>query len=245
MRIIPAIDLIGGKCVRLSQGDYSRKTEYKEDPLDMALRMQDQGVSYLHVVDLDGARAGRIVNWRVLEKICRNTTLKVDAGGGVKTEEDLRILFDVGAVQVNVGSAAIREKELFFDWVREYGPGRIILSADARAGFIAIQGWQEATPLLLEDVLQEYHAAGVMYAVCTDIGQDGLLQGPSIEMYQSIRRKVPGLQVVASGGVSGMADVERLEKLHLSGVIIGKALYEGHITLSELRDFIGGKRSDG
>ncbi len=237
-RIIPAIDLIEGKCVRLEEGDYARKKVYNEDPLEVAKSFADHGIRYLHLVDLDGAKAGQLINWRVLERICSQTDLLVDLGGGIKTEEDLRVAFECGANQVNVGSLAVKDKELFVSWLQSMGGERIILSADARQGKVAIHGWQTQTELELIPFLQEYVAEGVQTAVVTDIAKDGMLSGPAFGLYQDIQAEVPTLQLVASGGVTSMEDVVALDEQNLFGIIIGKAIYEGRILLKDLQSFL-------
>jgi phosphoribosylformimino-5-aminoimidazole carboxamide ribotide isomerase len=237
-RIIPAIDLIEGKCVRLEEGDYARKKVYNEDPLEVAKQFADHGIRYLHLVDLDGAKAGRLINWRVLEKICNGTNLQVDLGGGIKTDEDLRIAFESGAQQVNVGSLAVKDKVLFVSWLQRLGGKKIILSADARDGKVAIHGWQTQTEIDLLDFLQEYVAEGIQTSVVTDISKDGMMQGPAYDLYQQIQAEVPSLQLIASGGVTTMDDVEKLHTQDVFGIIIGKAIYEGKITLSDLQSFI-------
>lgn len=233
MRVIPAIDLIGGECVRLTQGDYARQTTYHRDPLDAAKLFEDAGFTHLHLVDLDGARAGRIVNHRVLERISTHTRLHVDFGGGLKTDDDLRIAFECGAAQVTGGSIAVREPERFLGWLQAFGPERIILGADARDGFIAVGGWQEATALPLADFIARYRAAGVQYVICTDIGRDGTLTGPATDLYRDLLAQFPGLHLIASGGVGEMADLEALAEAGLYGVVAGKAFYEGRLELKE------------
>ncbi|MFK7921282.1 MAG: 1-(5-phosphoribosyl)-5-[(5-phosphoribosylamino)methylideneamino]imidazole-4-carboxamide isomerase [Bacteroidia bacterium] len=233
-KIIPAIDLIDGKCVRLEEGDYARKKVYNEDPVEVAKSFADAGIQYLHLVDLDGAKAGRLINWAVLEKITQATELQVDLGGGVKTDEDLRLAFESGANQVNVGSLAVKNPELFLDWIARYGADKMILSADARDGKVAIHGWQTQTEHKLIPFLKDYVKQGIQTAVVTDISKDGMLQGPAVELYEEIQREVPHLKLVASGGVSSMEDVHTLIKSNIYGIIIGKAIYEGRITLKEL-----------
>ena len=240
MHLIPAIDLIDGKCVRLTQGDYARKKVYHEDPLAVAREFADAGLTRLHLVDLDGARAGRIVNYRVLAQIAGGTDLHVDFGGGLKTDEDLRIAFDSGARQVTGGTIAVKDPATFVNWIETYGPERIILGSDVRDGQIAVSGWQESSSRELHDFLGEYAAHGIRYTICTDVSKDGLLAGTALELYRGIRRRFPDLQLIASGGVTTVADLEALRELGCYGAIIGKAIYEGRISLAELAAFGAG-----
>jgi phosphoribosylformimino-5-aminoimidazole carboxamide ribotide isomerase len=235
--IIPAIDLIDGKCVRLSQGDFTRQKAYG-DPVDMALRFEDHGLERLHVVDLDGAREKRVVNHRILEKIASRTTLVIDAGGGLRSDEDVRIVFESGASMVTGGSVAVSNRSLFLGWLERYGPGRVLLGADFREGKIAISGWEENTSVDLMDFLAAYVDAGVETAICTDITLDGMLEGPSLESYRKIREELEGLRLVASGGIRTLEDIGKLEEAGLAGVILGKALYEGTIALKELKKYL-------
>lgn len=234
MRIIPAIDLINGKCVRLEKGDYNRKTEYREDPLEVAKEFEDAGLQYLHLVDLDGAKAGTLLNWKVLERICANTALKVDVGGGIKSDKDLQIALDCGAKQVNVGSLAVKNPEQFRVWLQEKGGNVMILSADVRDSKIAVSGWQEQTDIELTTFIEGFLADGLKTVVTTDISRDGMLTGPSIELYHQLRTEFPDLDFVASGGVSSMSDLEDLATIGMGGAILGKAIYEGRITLEDL-----------
>ncbi len=235
MRILPAIDIIQGKCVRLSQGDFDKTKFYNEHPLDVARAFEDAGLQYLHLVDLDGALAKHIVNYKVLEKISSKTRLKIDFGGGVTTRDDLRIAFECGAMQVNIGSAAVNDKKSFIEWLKEYGQERIILSADSKDNKIAIGGWKEKTEKEVTDFINDYQKAGVKYVVCTDISKDGMLEGPAFDLYESIAEKTPEIALIASGGVSSLNDIEKLGELKLNAVIVGKAIYEGKIKLSELQ----------
>lgn len=237
MKIIPAIDLIDGKCVRLRQGDYAQKTVYHEDPLEVAKKFEAAGLSYLHLVDLDGARSGGVVNWKVLERIATHTNLEIDFGGGIKQRKDLHIALESGARQVTVGSTAARQPALFYEWLEEWGPERIILGADARDGKIAVQAWQETTELQLTDFIGEFHARGGKYVICTDIAQDGTLAGPATATYRSLLEEFSGLQLIASGGVGATAHLHELREAGLPGVIVGKAIYEGRIPLEDLRRF--------
>jgi phosphoribosylformimino-5-aminoimidazole carboxamide ribotide isomerase len=237
IEIIPAIDIIDGKCVRLSQGDYSRKREYG-DPLDMALQFEDHGIRRLHLVDLDGAREKRLVNYRVLEKIAARTRLIIDTGGGLRTIEDLRIAFESGAHMVTGGSVAVKDRDEFVRWLEQYGPDRIILGADFKHGKIAVSGWFEKTTLDLMDFIEDYRNIGISMAICTDIEKDGMLEGPSMETYLEIKKEHKPLYLIASGGISGMEDIEKLHESGIEGVILGKAIYEEKISLQTLESFI-------
>ncbi len=237
MRIIPAIDLIGGKCVRLEEGDYLRQTAYREDPLEVAREFEGVGLEYLHLVDLDGAQAGKLVNWRVLERICEGTSLRVDVGGGIKSDSDLRIALECGAKQVNIGSLAVKEPTQFIDWLEEWGGDMILLSADVREGRIAIAGWQEQTALALEAFVAGFLDHGLQTVVTTDISRDGMLSGPSVELYLSMKEAFPNLDLVASGGISGLDDLASLATIGMGGAIVGKAIYEGRISLVDLAKF--------
>jgi len=234
MKIIPAIDIIEGKCVRLIQGDYAKKKIYNEDPLEVARQFEDAGLDRLHLVDLDGAKAGAVKNWKILEKIAGKTNLVIDFGGGIKTEKDLSIVFDGGAALATIGSLAVKEKERFYSWIKEYGAGKFLLGADVRNEKLAVSGWQESTDISIFDFIRDYLAAGIQQVFCTDIAKDGLLEGPSIDLYKNIVEKFPGLYFIASGGVSSMDDVYSLEAIGCKAVIIGKAIYEGRIQLKSL-----------
>ena len=234
MHIIPAIDIIDGKCVRLTQGDYARKKVYNEDPLEVAISFEDAGLTRLHLVDLDGAKAKHIVNYRVLERIATGTSLHIDFGGGLKSDEDLRIAFENGARQITGGTIAVKQPEVFKSWLATYGPERIILGADVRNGKVAVSGWQEESQEELMGFLEKYTAEGVRYVICTDVSKDGLLQGSAVELYQSIRERFPELKLVASGGVTTLEEVQQLREVGCFGAIIGKAIYEGRISLPEL-----------
>lgn len=231
--IIPAIDIIGGKCVRLTQGDYGRSTEYGS-PLDMARAFEDAGCRRLHLVDLDGARASHIVNYRVLETIATRTGLTIDFGGGVKSDEDLHIAFDCGAAMVTGGSIAALQPDVFMKWLETYGNNRIILGADARDGKIATNGWNKSSNIDVTEFISGYVDKGITKVICTDIACDGTLQGPSIELYKKILAATPELQLIASGGVSSIADLELLDEAGVHQAIVGKAIYEGKISLKEL-----------
>ncbi len=238
MRIIPAIDIINGKCVRLSQGDYSTQKVYNDSPLDMAKRFEAHGVKYLHVVDLDGAVAQKIINWKSLEAICLKTSLVVDFGGGVKTNEAIQTAFDCGANQVTCGSIAIKDSALFLTWLKKYGSQKIILGADTKKQKIAVNGWEETTEVDLFYFLKKYISEGVENVICTDIEKDGMLSGSSGNLYEEIIQKFPTIKLIASGGVDGIDDLKQLKKIGLEGAIIGKAIYENRIPLVELEKFI-------
>lgn len=238
IELIPAIDIIDGKCVRLSQGDYDRVKEYSASPADVAKEMEDHGIKRLHVVDLDGAKSKHVVNWRTLEQIANATDLVIDFGGGVKTDDDLRIVFDCGAQMVTGGSIAVKEPETFQRWLLKFGAERIILGADVKDGKIAVNGWQEGSDNELMTFLKHHTEQGVQKVICTEISKDGMLQGPAISLYQDILAQFPDMQLIASGGVSSMADVEALAEAKVPGVIFGKALYEGRITFKEIERFL-------
>lgn len=235
MFAIPAIDIIDGKCVRLSQGDYTQKTIYSASPLEVAKEFEAAGLSRIHIVDLDGARSHRIVNIDILYAIAKNTNLKIDFGGGVKSDEDIAKAFDHGAHQVTVGSIAVKDRDLTMRWLARYGADRIILGADVRDETIAIQGWQESGGVALMDFLDDYTRAGIQYVICTDIARDGMLSGPALSLYHRILQRYPGLHLIASGGVSSIADIEQLREAGLYGAITGKGIYEGRFTLSQLK----------
>lgn len=234
IEIIPAIDLIDGKCVRLSQGDYEAKKVYNEDPLEVAKMFEDAGIRRLHLVDLDGAKAKHIVNQSVLEKIASNTSLVIDFGGGVQSDDDIEIAFNSGASMVTGGSIAVRNKELFTSWITRYGADKIILGADCKDHKIAVSGWQEATSVEVIPFIGDYNQKGISKVVCTDISKDGMLQGPSIDLYKDILNVFPNLYLIASGGVSCFQDILDLEKSGVPAVILGKAIYENRVTLKEL-----------
>lgn len=238
MEIIPAIDLIGGKCVRLSQGDYSSKIEYHDDPLEMAKRFEGAGIRRLHLVDLDGAKAKKIVNSDVLERIASGTSLQVDFGGGIQSDEEIQKAFLLGAKQVTGGSIAVKNPELFQTWIEKYGAEKIILGADAKDGKIAVGGWEETTSVELIPFVRDYVASGIRYVICTDVAKDGLLQGPSTQLYIEMMSEIPGVKLIASGGVSCMQDLEDLQKSGVYGAIVGKAYYEGRVTLEQLASFV-------
>ena len=234
MHIIPAIDIIDGKCVRLTQGDYAQQKVYNEDPLEVAKAFADAGITRLHLVDLDGARAKHIVNHKVLERIASKTSLHIDFGGGLKKDDDLRIAFECGARQITGGTVAVKDPDLFLSWLERFGPERIILGADVKNGKIAVSGWEEESQEELLPFLERYLAAGVRYAICTDVSKDGLLAGSARELYAEIRGVFPDLQLIASGGVTAIEEVEELREIGCFGAIIGKAIYEGRIALKDL-----------
>jgi phosphoribosylformimino-5-aminoimidazole carboxamide ribotide isomerase len=235
MRIIPAIDIIDGKCVRLTKGDYSTKKIYNENPLDVAKEYQDTGIQYLHLVDLDGAKAKKIVNYKTLESICKNTDLNVDFGGGLRSEEDVKTAFDYGAHQITGGSIAVKSPELFEKLLENYGPKKIILGADALNGQIAVNGWTEYSDNSVIDFIKMYELKKIQYVVCTDISKDGMLKGPSFELYTEILYET-GIKLIASGGIRSMQDLDDLKDMGCEGAIIGKAIYENKISLTELRE---------
>jgi phosphoribosylformimino-5-aminoimidazole carboxamide ribotide isomerase len=244
MRIIPAIDIINGQCVRLTKGDYSTKKVYNENPIEVAKMFQDSGIEYLHVVDLDGAKASHIVNYNVLEAIATKTHLKIDFGGGLKSNEDLKIAFESGAHQITGGSIAVKNPEVFQNWITKYGSDKIILGADCNNEKIAISGWQEESDLEVIPFIKNYQSKGVDYVICTDISKDGMLEGPSFDLYQRIigechsEQSEESLKLIASGGISKYDELPKLAELGCEGVIIGKAIYENRISLKELENFI-------
>ena len=238
IELIPAIDLIDGKCVRLTQGDYDTQKVYNADPVEVAKMFEDHGIRRLHMVDLDGARAGRIINYRTLERVANRTALVIDFGGGLKQDGDLEIAFDSGAQMVTGGSIAAKQPEQFAAWIQRFGSERILLGADAKDRKIAVSGWQEHTDLELIPFIEGYHRKGITKAICTDIGRDGMLQGPAVELEQEISQASPGLYLIASGGVGSVADIERLAEAGLPAVIFGKALYEERIQLKDLLRFM-------
>ncbi|MDR2118779.1 MAG: 1-(5-phosphoribosyl)-5-[(5-phosphoribosylamino)methylideneamino] imidazole-4-carboxamide isomerase [Tannerellaceae bacterium] len=237
IELIPAIDLIDGKCVRLTQGDYGTRKIYGEDPLEIARRFEDCGMRRLHVVDLDGARAGHIVHYRTLERLATRTALVIDYGGGLKQEKDLAIAFECGARMATGGSIAVKDPEAFASWIATFGSDRIILGADAKDGKIAVSGWEETTGEDLIPFIRAYHEKGITQVISTDIRRDGTLQGPSIAMYGEIRREIPSVYLIASGGVSSAGDIEQLEEAGIPAVIFGKAFYEGRLRPEDLLRF--------
>lgn len=238
MRIIPAIDIINGKCVRLSKGDYSTEKIYNENPLEMAKMFEDHGIEYLHLVDLDGAKASHIVNYKVLEKIASRTKLSIDFGGGLKSDNDLRIAFESGAYQITGGSIAVKNPSTFKSWLQNYGAAKIILGADALHEKIAIGGWLEASEEELVPFIQNYEKEGVSYVICTDISKDGMLQGPSFDLYQKILNETSAIKLIASGGISALEELPKLAEMGCEGTIIGKAIYEHKISMKQLEKYI-------
>ena len=238
IELIPAIDIIDGKCVRLSKGDYDSKKIYNESPEEVAAELEAHGIQRLHVVDLDGAASHHIVNYRTLERIASRTGLRIDFGGGVKSDEDLRIAFECGAQMVTGGSIAVKNPETFKRWLNTYGPEKIILGADVKDNMIAVSGWKEDSRLELTTFLTDYTQQGVSKVICTDINRDGMLHGPSTRLYSDIRQQFNNLYIIASGGVSSMDDILELEENDIPAVIFGKALYEGRITLQQLENHI-------
>lgn len=238
IELIPAIDIIDGKCVRLSQGDYDSKKVYNENPVEVAKEFEDHGIRRLHVVDLDGAASHHVVNYRTLERIASRTSLVIDFGGGVKSDEDLRIAFQSGAQMVTGGSVAVKDPALFARWIDTYGGDRIILGADVKERKIAVNGWKDETACDLFPFLDDYLRRGITKAICTDIACDGMLQGPSLALYKEILERHPSLHLIASGGVSSIDDIEALQDAGVPAVIFGKALYEGRIRLKDLYRFL-------
>tara|TARA_B110000091_G_C13788785_1_gene464597 strand:+ start:549 stop:1286 length:738 start_codon:yes stop_codon:yes gene_type:complete len=242
MRIIPAIDIIDGKCVRLTKGDYNTKKIYNEHPLEVAKEFEAAGIEYLHVVDLDGAKASQIVNYKVLEQIASKTQLKIDFGGGLKSDKDLEIAFNSGANQITGGSIAVKNSAVFERWILKFGAQKIILGADfypdTSGGKIATNGWQEESNLALIPFINGYQEKGIDYVICTDISKDGMLQGPSFDVYEEILLKSESIKLIASGGISTFDELPKLAKMGCEGVIIGKAIYENKIHLKQLENFI-------
>jgi len=237
MRIIPALDMIGGKCVRLEQGDFSRKKEYEMSPVDYARSLEDAGIKYLHLVDLDGARTGAPVHLNILEDICRKTQLKVDFGGGVKNTETVKRVFECGALQVTAGSLAVKNTDLVKEWISLFGAEKIILGADVKDEIIYIDGWKTYTGVTLFSFLDDFRKAGVEYVICTDISKDGLLQGSSVELYRRVIEKFPKLKLIASGGIHALDDLDRLRNSGMEGAIVGKALLENRVDLNKMKDY--------
>lgn len=235
MQLIPAIDIIDGKCVRLTEGDYAQKTIYNEKPLEVALQFEDAGLKRLHLVDLDGAKAGAVKNWKVLETLSTRTKLEIDFGGGIKTEKDVSIVLDSGAVMAAVGSIAVKDEKEFLRWIEKFGAGKFFLGADVKDEKIAVGGWIETTTIWVYDFIRKYLEHGVKNIFCTDVSKDGKLAGPSISLYKTIIAEFPGLALTASGGVSSMKDLEELKDIGCAAAIIGKAIYEGKIRLDELQ----------
>ena len=238
MRIIPAIDVIDGKCVRLTKGDYNSKIIYNENPLEVAKEFEAHGIKHLHLVDLDGAKSSQIINHKVLAQIASKTSLKIDFGGGLKSDTDLRIAFESGANQITGGSIAVKNSSLFQEWITKYGFYKIILGADALDEKVAISGWLEESQEDLIPFIQNYQDKGIQYVICTDIAKDGMLKGPSFELYQKIIAQVPNLKLIASGGIATFEELPKLAEIGCEGTIIGKAIYENKISLKQLENFI-------
>jgi phosphoribosylformimino-5-aminoimidazole carboxamide ribotide isomerase len=238
MEIIPAIDLIDGKCVRLTQGDYGTKKIYNEDPLEVAKAFEDAGIKRLHLVDLDGAKAKRIINFPVLERLASHTQLIIDFGGGIQSQEDINLAFNSGAKMITGGSIAVKNPDLFERWLTLFGAEKIILGADVKNKMVAVGGWEETSAWSIDELLTKYVAQGVKYTICTDVAKDGLLQGPSMQLYQEIMKTYPTIKLIASGGVSSMQDLIDLKAAGVYGTIVGKAFYEGRISLKELASFV-------
>ena len=238
IEIIPAIDIIDGKCVRLSQGDFSRKTIYRENPIEVAKEFENAGIKRMHLVDLDGAKRGKIVNLSVLEKIASQTNLIIDFGGGIKTDEDIKSVYNSGAEIITLGSIAYYESEKIYEWQSKYGAEKMLIGADVKIKMISVNGWQDETTMTIFDFLKPYVSKGISNFFCTDIAKDGLLEGASVKLYDEIIKSFPGVNLIASGGVSKLDDIEELQRIGCSGVIIGKALYEGNITLKELKRYL-------
>jgi phosphoribosylformimino-5-aminoimidazole carboxamide ribotide isomerase len=238
IRIIPAIDIIEGKCVRLTQGDYTQKKIYNEDPLEVAKMFESVGYHYLHLIDLDGAREKHVVNLKTLEKLSKNTSLSIDFGGGIKTNNDLQSVFQAGASQVTIGSIAITQPALFFEWLNTYGSDKVILGADVKDKKIAISGWKEITSQELLPFLELYIGKGVKNILCTDISLDGMLKGTALDLYKELNLHFPSSQIIASGGITNKNEINALDKDGIFGVVIGKAFYEGYIKPEELLEFL-------
>jgi len=236
--IIPAIDIIGGKCVRLEQGDYSLKKIYEEDPLTVARRFEDAGIKRLHLVDLDGARSRQVENWNTLERIAGKTKLVIDFGGGIASDHDIKVVFDSGAAMAVVGSIAVNDPDMFQAWLFAYGAARIILGADVRDRKIAVAGWTDITTIELHDFVTEFKAMGVRQVLCTDISKDGMMAGSSVDLYRELTDRYMGMEFIASGGISSIQEIHTLNESGVAGAIIGKALYEGLISVEELKVFI-------
>ena len=238
IEIIPAIDIIEGKCVRLTKGDYDTKKVYNDDPLEVAKMMESYGIKRLHVVDLDGAKSQHIVNYNIIERIADHTSLVIDFGGGIKTNEDIDIAFASGASLVTIGSIAVKNPDLFCEWLEKYSPAKVILGADVKDGLISINGWKEEGDDRLMPFLQGYVEKGVENVLCTDISRDGMLEGPATELYTEIMAQFPDLHLIASGGVSCIEDIARLDEAGIPAVVFGKAIYEGKVKMEELTPFI-------
>ena len=238
MEIIPAIDIIEGKCVRLTHGDYSQKKIYNEHPLEVAKEFEDAGLKRLHLVDLDGAKAGSVKNWKVLEAVAGKTSLIIDFGGGVKSEKDVQILFESGAALATIGSIAVKDEETLLSWIKKYGPERFLLGADVKKERITISGWTEQTDIWVYDFMEKFIEQGLTNIFCTDVSKDGALQGPSVDLYKKILERMSEIKLIGSGGVSSVDDLYQLQEIGCAGAIIGKAIYENRIQLFELKPFL-------
>jgi len=236
MRIIPAIDIIEGKCVRLTQGDYGKMKIYREDPVEVAKEFEDADLEYLHLVDLDGAKKGRVVNWGVIDSIMAETSLKVDFGGGVKTDEEVERLLDLGIDQINIASKAVKDPETFSNWIRKYGTDNFILSADVRKDQVQLTGWTQTSGVSIYDLAAKFEKDGLSSLTCTDIGADGMLQGPNFGLYKKLKKRFPNLKITASGGISSVDDLLELKYIKVDAAIVGKAIYEHRIKLTELKN---------
>jgi phosphoribosylformimino-5-aminoimidazole carboxamide ribotide isomerase len=237
MKIIAAIDIMEGKCVRLTQGNFGTVKIYDEDPVDMAKKFEDADLENIHVVDLEGAQKGAVTNWQTLEDIRASTALRIDFGGGVKTTEDVESLLELNIDRINVGSVAVREPEKFLGWIKKFGADNFILSTDVKGNEIKVNGWQDKTGVTIYDIIQQYQPSGIEHITCTDISADGTLQGPNVALYQKLVKRFPEMKITASGGVGSMKDLENLKVIGVHGVIIGKAIYEGRISLEQLAAF--------
>jgi phosphoribosylformimino-5-aminoimidazole carboxamide ribotide isomerase len=235
MRVIPAIDIIDGKCVRLTQGDYGKVKIYRENPVEVAKEFEDADLEYLHLVDLDGAKKGKVVNWRVIEAIQAQTALKVDFGGGVKSLAEVEALLDLGIDQINIGSLAVKDPKLFIDCIQKYGNENFILSTDVKHEQVQVRGWTEVSGITIYDLVAQFEKEGLAYVTATDIHADGMLQGPNFGLYKKLQKRFPDLKITASGGISSVSDLEELRYTKVYGVIVGKAIYENKIPLSELK----------
>ena len=238
MIVIPAIDIIDGKCVRLIKGDYNQKTIYNEDPLEVALQFEDAGLKRLHLVDLDGAKAGEVKNWKVLEKISGKTSLVIDFSGGINTQKSLEITFNSGATYASIGSIAVKDEFTFSGWLLAFGADRFIIGADVKNEIIVIKGWTETTSLTVFDLISTYKTKGVKQFFCTDVNKDGLLQGPATDLYKKIMNEHPSIDLIASGGIAALKEIEELREAGCSGAIIGKAIYENRVSLNDLKRFL-------
>jgi phosphoribosylformimino-5-aminoimidazole carboxamide ribotide isomerase len=237
IQVIPAIDIIDGKCVRLSQGDFTTSKIYNSNPVEVAKQFQDNGIQRLHLVDLDGAKAGSVKNWDVLHRIANETNLQIDFGGGIASTENVISAFNSGAMYISIGSVAIRNRALFGEWLMQFGVDKFLLGADVKDEKIVINGWQQTTSLNVFEFISDYRAQGIMNIFCTDVSTDGMMKGPSLALYKKILQQDPKVRLIASGGVSSVADIEKLVQVGCFGAIVGKAIYEGSINLNELRKY--------